>query len=56
MNPSTDIQILSYLRSNAANLSYFIPASLSFSNRIRKYEKHLDNTFDWSYNNETEIK
>ncbi len=52
MNPSTDIQILSYLRSNAANLSYFIPASLSFSNRIRKYEKHLDNTFDYllSYN------
>jgi hypothetical protein len=47
MNPSTDIEILSYLRSNAANLSYFIPASKSFTNRIRNYEKHLDNTFKY---------
>jgi hypothetical protein len=47
MNPSTDSEILSYLKANASFLSSKLPVSKSFTNRIRCHKKHLDNLFEY---------
>jgi hypothetical protein len=46
MNPSTDSEILTYLKANAVFLTSILPVSKSFTNRIRSYQKHLNNLFD----------
>lgn len=53
MNPSTDIEILNYLRSNFTQLSFLLPSSKYFTNKIKKHEKHLDNLFDFWLNDES---
>ena len=50
MNPSTDIEILTYLKSNAVFLTSSLPVSKSFTNKIRSYQKHLNNLFDYWLN------
>jgi hypothetical protein len=50
MNPSTDSEILTYLKTNFQRLSWVLPASKFFTNRIRTYQKHLDNLFDYWLN------
>jgi hypothetical protein len=50
MNPSTDSEILSYLKANASFLSSKLPVSKSFTNRIRGHKKHLDNLFEYWLN------
>lgn len=50
MNPSTDLEILTYLKTNFQRLSWVLPASKFFTNKIRTYQKHLDNLFDYWLN------
>jgi hypothetical protein len=50
MTPSTDIEILNYLKNNAIELSHYLPASNSFTNKIRTHEKHLENIFKYFLN------
>ena len=47
MNPSTDLEILNYLKTNFVFLTSRLPVSKSFTNRIRSYQKHLNNLFDY---------
>jgi len=50
MNPSTDSEILSYLKKHFVFLTSRLPVSKSFTNRIRSYKKHLDNLFEYWLN------
>jgi hypothetical protein len=50
MNPSSDSEILTYLKANASFLSSKLPVSKSFTYRIRGHKKHLDNLFDYWLN------
>jgi hypothetical protein len=50
MNPSTDLEILTYLKTNFQSLSWVLPASKFFTNKIRTHQKHLDNLFDYWLN------
>lgn len=50
MNPSTDSEILTYLKTNFQRLSWVLPASKSFTNKIRTHQKHLNNLFDYWLN------
>lgn len=50
MIPSTDFEILTYFKKNYRNLCWVLPASKSFTNKIRTYQKHLNNLFDYWLN------
>ena len=52
MNPSTDLEILTYLKTNFQRLSWVLPASKFFTNKIRTYQRHLDKLFDFWLNDE----
>jgi hypothetical protein len=50
MNPSTDSEILTYLKKHFVFLTSKLPVSKSFTNRIRSHQKHLDNLFEYWLN------
>lgn len=52
MIQSTEQEILTYIKIRSANLSQFLPASLSFTNKIRSYKKHLDNIVNYYFMSE----
>ena len=47
MNPSTDLEILTYLKNNASMLSKHLPPSKAFTNRIRTHKTHLITLYNY---------
>ena len=56
MIPSTEQDILKYFKDNACTLSAYLPASISFTNRIKCYNKHLNNVLNKYFFNESMVQ